>query len=98
MPATDSRWQGPPALIPDGASLFSPSFVPYNRGAMTLQALRVKIGDAVFFPMMRKWYADNRDGNVTTEDFIALAESESGQQLDAFFDVWLYTPGKPTSW
>ena len=93
-----SRWQGPPALIPDGASLFSPSFVPYNRGAMTLQALRVKIGDAVFFPMMRKWYADNRDGNVTTEDFIALAESESGQQLDAFFDVWLYTPGKPTSW
>ena len=48
--------------------------------------------------MMRKWYADNRDGNVTTEDFIALAERESGQQLDAFFDVWLYQPGKPTSW
>ena len=88
------RWQGPPALIPDGASLFSPSFVPYNRGAMTLQALRVKIGDAVFFPMMRKWYADNRNGNVTTEDFMALAESESGQQLDAFFDVWLVHAGK----
>jgi len=98
LAATNPNWQRPPALIPDGASLFSPSFVPYNRGAMTLQALRVKIGDAVFFPMMRKWYADNRDGNVTTEDFMALAESESGQQLDAFFDVWLYTPGKPTSW
>ena len=98
LAATSPNWQGPPALIPDGASLFSPSFVPYNRGAMTLQALRVKIGDAVFFPMMRKWYADNRNGNVTTEDFMALAESESGQQLDAFFDVWLYTPGKPTSW
>ena len=98
VPASDSRWQGPPALIPDAAHLFSPSFVPYNRGAMTLQALRVKIGDAVFFPMMRKWYADNRDSNVTTEDFIALAESASGQQLDAFFDVWLYQSGKPTSW
>ena len=98
LPATTAAGRAPPALIPDGASLFSPSFVPYNRGAMTLQALRVKIGDAVFFPMMRKWYADNRNGNVTTEDFIALAESESGQQLDAFFDVWLYTPGKPTSW
>ena len=35
---------------------------------------------------------------MTTADFIALAERESGQQLDAFFDVWLYQPGKPTSW
>ena len=65
---------------------------------MTLQALRVKIGDAVFFPMMRKWYAENRNGNVTTEDFMALAERESGQDLDAFFQAWLFTPSKPTSW
>jgi aminopeptidase N len=75
-----------------------PSFPTYNRGAMTLQALRVKIGDTAFFRMMHAWYAENRNGNVTTADLIALAERESGQQLDAFFDVWLYTPGKPTSW
>jgi len=98
LPATDARWQSPPALIPEAKNLFDPSFVPYNRGAMTLQALRVKIGDAAFFPMMRAWYAENRNGNVTTADFIALAERESGQRLDAFFDVWLYQPGKPTSW
>jgi aminopeptidase N len=70
----------------------------YNCGAMTLQALRVKIGDTPFFRIMRAWYAENRNGNVTTDDFIALAERESGVQLDDFFDVWLYTPGKPTSW
>ena len=93
LPADEPNWQIPPALIPAAATPVLPS-LGYNRGAMTLQALRVKIGDAVFFPMMRKWYADNRNGNVTTEDFIALAESESGQQLDAFFDVWLYTPGE----
>jgi len=98
LAATDARWQTPPRAIPGPANLFSPSFVMYNRGAMTLQALRVKIGDATFFPMMRAWYAENRNGNVTTEDFIALAEREHGQQLDDFFDVWLYTPGKPTSW
>jgi aminopeptidase N len=98
LAATDARWQIPPRAIPGPANLFSPSFVMYNRGAMTLQALRVKIGDATFFPMMRAWYAENRNGNVTTEDFIALAEREHGQQLDDFFDVWLYTPGKPTSW
>jgi len=65
---------------------------------MTLQALRVKIGDAVFFPMMRAGYAENRNGNVTTDDFIALAERECGVRLDDFFDVWLFTPGKPTGW
>src|SRR5829696_428136 len=86
LPATDARWQIPPALIPEAKNLFDPSFVPYNRGAMTLQALRVKIGDTAFFPMMRAWYAENRNGNVTTADFIALAERESGQRLDAFFD------------
>jgi aminopeptidase N len=98
LAATHPNWTIPTAAIPGPANLFSPSFVSYNRGAMTLQALRVKIGDAVFFPMMRKWYADNRNGNVTTEDFIELAEAESGQQLDDFFRVWLFTSGKPTSW
>ena len=98
VPASDSRWQTPTALIPDAANLFSPSFVAYNRGAMTLQALRVKIGDTAFFRLMRAWYAENRNGNATTEGFIAMAERESAQQLDAFFDVWLYQPGKPTSW
>ena len=37
------------------------------------------------------------DGNVTTPDFVALAERESGHDLGNFFDVWLYRPGKPTS-
>jgi len=31
---------------------------------------------------------------VTTADFVALAERENGQQLDAFFDVWLDQPVK----
>jgi aminopeptidase N len=40
----------------------------------------------------------NRNGNVTTADFIAHAERESGQQLDAFFDAWLVQEGRPESW
>ena len=97
-PASNSAWQIPPALIPGPAALFVPSFPSYDRGAMTLQALRVKIGDERFFSFMRAWYAENRDSNATTEDLIALAEREAGQQLDAFFDVWLYQPAKPTNW
>ena len=97
-PPTSTRWTIAPRGIPGPADLFADT--AYTRGGMTLQALRVKIGDAVFFPMLRKWYAENRNGNVTTEDFIALAERESGQQLDAFFDIWLFQPTKPVpgSW
>jgi aminopeptidase N len=35
---------------------------------------------------------------VTTAQFVALAERISRRQLDRLFDVWLYQPGKPTSW
>ena len=70
----------------------------YERGAMTIQALRVKIGELAFWQLMRGWAADNRYGNVNTDDFIAAAEQASGMDLDAFFDVWLFQPGKPTSW
>jgi aminopeptidase N len=65
---------------------------------MTLQALREKVGDPIFFGILRAWYAENVDGNVSTPDFIALAERESGENLDDFFQVWLYEEGRPTSW
>jgi aminopeptidase N len=67
----------------------------YDRGAMTLQALREKLGDEVFFQIVRAWYAENRFSNVTTQDFIATAERVSGQQLDQFFQVWLFEEGRP---
>ena len=65
---------------------------------MTLQALRAKVGDAAFFRILRDWLAQNRYGNVTTAEFIPLAEADSGQDLDAFFQAWLFTPSKPQSW
>ena len=70
----------------------------YDRGGMTLEALRERVGDAVFFRILRTWAQEHRFGNVTTPQFIALAEREAGQSLQRFFDVWLYQPGKPTSW
>ena len=70
----------------------------YYRGGMTLQALRVKIGDFAFFNLLRTWVAHHKYGNATTPQFIALAEQISGMDLDRFFDVWLYQPEKPTSW
>ena len=67
----------------------------YFRGALTLHALRMRIGDDAFFDLVRTWIDTNLGGNVTTDEFIALAEEMSGQELDEFFDAWLYTGTKP---
>jgi aminopeptidase N len=89
-------WTRPPAALPGPALLFYSS--GYDRGGMTLQALREKIGDDAFFPMMQAWYEENKYRNVTTEQFIAHAERFAGEDLSTFFDVWLYQPVKPTVW
>lgn len=91
-----SFWAPPPGNPGDAAHLFDGTV--YDRGAMTVQALRNKVGDDTFFHIMRAWVTQNRYGNVTTSQFIALAEKISGMNLDHFFDVWLYQPQKPTSW
>jgi aminopeptidase N len=70
----------------------------YRRGAMTLQALREKIGNGPFSTVIRDWTAAHRHANATTADFIALAEQVSGRDLDAFFKTWLYTARKPITW
>ena len=92
LPADDPFWPltigdpGPDALF-DGAV--------YQRGAMTLHALRLAVGDDAFFRILRKWAASKRGGNGTTAEFIELAERISGQDLDALFTTWLFTPAKP---
>ena len=68
----------------------------YVRGAMTLQALRDQVGDDAFWTIVRQWAATHSGGNVTTDEFIALAEQVSGQQLDDLFDTWLFTDTKPS--
>ena len=61
-----------------------------------MQALRNEVGDDAFWRIVRRWAAQ-RDEHGTTPEFIALAERISGQELDDFFDVWLFTGEKPAS-
>ncbi|WP_051167547.1 M1 family metallopeptidase [Actinoplanes sp. N902-109] len=67
----------------------------YQRGAMTLHALRLAVGDAVFFRILRTWAATRAGGTVTTPEFVALAERISGKQLHELFDAWLFAPVAP---
>ncbi|MGW3854594.1 M1 family metallopeptidase [Micromonospora arida] len=85
-------WQTPPGK-PGVEKLFSESV--YQRGGMTLHALRVAVGDKAFFEILKTWAAEKRDGIATTPEFVALAERVSGKQLDVIFDAWLYGTKKP---
>lgn len=71
------------------------NFGVYYRGALTLHALRERVGDEVFFGILQRYYADFRDSNATTADFVAIAEQVSGQSLQEFFDAWLYAADVP---
>jgi hypothetical protein len=94
VPASSSYWRVKVGE-PGRAHLFDPPV--YERGAMTLQALRVQIGDEAFFRLLKAWVSQNAGGNVTTKRFVALAERVSGVQLDGFFRTWLFTPSKPSA-
>jgi aminopeptidase N len=89
----ETVWSPAPACLTDPADLFGQQ--SYLRGAMTLEALRQKVGSHDFFVILRTWAKQHKYGNVSTAQFIRLSERVSGQDLDAFFQAWLYTPEKP---
>lgn len=70
----------------------------YKKGAWVLHMLRGVLGDADFFQALRDYasLSSLQYGNVTSEDFEASVEATTGQELDWFFDQWLYEAGRPT--
>jgi aminopeptidase N len=83
----------PPPGAPQPDDLFNVSV--YIRGAMTLHALRARIGEEAFFEFVRTYYDTYAYGNATTPDLIAIAEDISGEELDDFFQAWLYEQALP---
>jgi aminopeptidase N len=79
---------------PGRANIFS-GYGVYERGALTLHALRLKVGDDAFFATLKAWSAHYRNGNGATADFIATAEDVTGQDLSAFFQAWLFSETLP---
>ena len=70
-------------------------FETYDGGAVIVHALRLELGDDVFFALLKRWLADNAGTSQSTEAFIALAEEEAGRDLTEFFDDWLYATDLP---
>lgn len=91
--ADDDLWSPAPTEFTDPADLFGPPV--YLRGAMTLQALRARIGGEDFATLLRRWVQVHEGGTVRTADFERLAEKVSGRRLDGLFEDWLRTDGRP---
>ncbi len=70
----------------------------YRKGAMVLNMLRFKIGDAAFFLALRNYLNDPAlaYGYALTPDLKAHLETASGVDLTAFFNDWVYNQGYPT--
>jgi aminopeptidase N len=92
IPADDPFWQ---VVIGDPGVEFLFDGAVYFRGAMTLQALRNEVGDDTFWEIVGGWAETRSGGNVTTPEFIAVAEDVAGRELDELFTTWLFTAGKP---
>jgi aminopeptidase N len=65
----------------------------YEKGAVVLHMLRHQVGDAAFLKILRGFADRHRFGKAKIEDFRKIAEEQSGQELDWFFDQWLGRTG-----
>lgn len=67
----------------------------YDRGAMVLAALRNRVGAVPMRNLLRAWVAAHRDGNASVAQFETFAETQTGADLDGFFDAWLRGSAAP---
>jgi len=67
----------------------------YQKGGWVLHMLRNKMGDSLFWKSIRTYYKTFAGSNASTKDLQKIFEQVSHQNLETFFDQWLYSPGQP---
>ena len=67
----------------------------YKRGALTLHALRLTLGEQSFFELLHSWVADNAYGTVTTDMFLEHVQQHAGRPLGGVLDPWLFAGALP---
>jgi hypothetical protein len=66
----------------------------YQKAGLTLLTLENYLGEDVMGRVMKAFYERWKFRHPKTEDFVAVAEEVSGQDLDWFFDQFLHSPDK----
>jgi aminopeptidase N len=89
-------WQNSPIYITDTTNVYSIfNRLVYDKGAWVLHMLRHIVGEEVsrdIFPAYRAAYFMDV---ATTADFQRICEQVYGEDLDWFFNQWIYQIGQP---
>ncbi|MGN6695753.1 MAG: M1 family metallopeptidase, partial [Aquihabitans sp.] len=83
------------AAVRDPESAGSFSTAVYEGGALALHALRLTVGDEVFFRTIRRWVTTYDGESAATDDLVAIASDEAGKDLSGFFAEWLDQAPQP---
>ena len=83
---------GPP-YVREVDQLFGGSV--YLRGALTLHALRVMVGETNFDRTMREYYKRYQGGVASTEDFLATVTEVAGAAPSAALRPWIFDVEMP---
>ncbi len=67
----------------------------YLKGAMVLHMLRFRLGDTMFFDVLRNYRNDFKYDFARTDDFKAVVEQLAGEDYSEFFNDWVYGKGYP---
>ena len=82
---------------PSSNSQIFNSNLSYNKASWVLHMLRRKVGDDTFFEILKS-YASNDTlaySAASTADFQKISEDISDQNLELFFQQWIYEEGYP---
>jgi aminopeptidase N len=67
----------------------------YQKGGLVLSMLRYVLGDEDFFLVLKHFLHKHAWQSVETDDLKVAIEEVTGQNLDWFFEQWLYGRGYP---
>lgn len=67
----------------------------YPKGACVLHMLRFILGDKPFFRTLQHFLHKHEFQPVDTHDFMTAVKEAAGQNLDWFFELFIFKPGHP---
>lgn len=70
-------------------------YTTYQKAASVLHMLRFVLGDETFFEVLNYYFDNHAYGLVEPDDFRDDIETVTGEDIDWFFDTWVYDWGYP---
>ncbi len=67
----------------------------YEKGSLILHMIRFLLGDALWWKAIHHYCTKHKAQCVETSDFMKAIEEATGQNLEWFFDEWVFKGGHP---